>query len=430
MRELQVRMPKFSMAQEEGQLLAWLKSEGDEINAGDTLCEVATDKVNMEVESPYSGTLLKLVVSADEAVPVGEVIAIVATEADDLLEGLLDGPVGDADAEPAEGPNDDVQPPSSETPRPPNERPHPPSRKAGRPAMPGVRRRAAELGVNLESVRGTGRQNAITMTDIERATAYANAAAPSPESAEPAPSPSARSPEPSVSVPSRTPAAQSEVVDPQFADALEGRRRAIRTVVAKRMTQSATVPQFTVFVDVDLEEIEAHRSGVGWTTLWVHALSTALRREPQLNVLFGNDGPKTQQHVGVSVAADTPIGLLAPVVRDADQTNLPELDGHVRDMVARARNGRLAPSDLDGGTVTLSNLGSFDVDFFQALVTPPQVAVLSVGAITHRAVVLHGGIAARLQCRVGLTVDHRVADGADAARLLQRLSQIMRGGGN
>jgi pyruvate dehydrogenase E2 component (dihydrolipoamide acetyltransferase) len=215
-------------------------------------------------------------------------------------------------------------------------------------------------------------------------------------------------------------------VDPAFADALAARRRSVRAAVTRAMTASAAVPQFTVFADLDLEPLTAERGRIGWTALLVRALAVTLRDAPTLNALSTTDGVRPQDHVGVALAADTPVGLLAPVLRDPDRMPVADLDAAVRRTVERARSGRLTAQDLDGATVTVSNLGGWQVTSFQALLTPPQAAVLSVGAIAPRPVVVAGGgLGVRTTCTVGLTVDHRAADGADAARLLADLRTLV-----
>jgi pyruvate dehydrogenase E2 component (dihydrolipoamide acetyltransferase) len=214
-------------------------------------------------------------------------------------------------------------------------------------------------------------------------------------------------------------------VDPGFADALTARRRAVRAAVARAMAASAAIPQFTVFAELDLAALDRDRAGRGWTTLLVRAFATALRGHPALNATWSEQGPQRHRDVGLAVAVDTPVGLLAPVLRDPDQRPLAEVDGELRRLVQRARSGRLAAAELAGATTTVSNLGGFGVNSFQALLTPPHATVLSVGRIGPRPVALAGGgLAARVGCTVGLTVDHRVADGADAARLLADLADL------
>jgi pyruvate dehydrogenase E2 component (dihydrolipoamide acetyltransferase) len=215
-------------------------------------------------------------------------------------------------------------------------------------------------------------------------------------------------------------------VEPGFAGALAVRRRSVRAAVARVMAASAAVPQFTVFAELDLAAADRDRAGIGWTTLLVRAYAVVLRAHPELTAIWAEDGPRDQPDLGIAIAADTPVGLLAPVLRDPDRRPLADLDAALRRLVGQARAGRLGAEDLAGATATVSNLGGFGVTAFQALLTPPQPSVLSVGRIGPRPVALPGGgLVARVGCTVGLTVDHRVADGADAGRLLADLADLL-----
>jgi len=445
MPEIPLIMPKMSMTMSEGEVIGWRKQAGDPVSAGEVVCEVLTDKVDMEVEAPVDGILDRIVANASATVPVGAPIAYIRTEADDLL-GDLFTPAG----------------PNPTTTGGQSERPTPPSRRGPKPALPGARRRAGELGIRLDDLTGTGPSGAISLADVERAAARQPAparsqpadtgtrsatepaatqppAAGQPATAQPtagqpaAGRPSQRRPVTSgPAAPARAaePAATtapSSGVDPGFADALAARRRSVRAAVARVMTASAAVPQFTVFSTLDLAALDQARAAirVGWTTLLIRAFATVLRQHPELNANWGPDGPREQPEITVALAVDTPVGLLAPVLPAPDRGSLSELDRAVRRVAERARTGRLRPSDLDGATTTVSNLGGFGVDSFQALLTPPQATILSLGRIGPQPRVLPGGgLAARVSCTVGLTVDHRAADGADAARLLAELAEL------
>jgi pyruvate dehydrogenase E2 component (dihydrolipoamide acetyltransferase) len=256
-------------------------------------------------------------------------------------------------------------------------------------------------------VDGTGPNGVVTVQDVDRA---AKPAAEPAESAEPAPVP-----EPAPETPG----------SPAFADALAVRRQAIRAAVNRTVTASAAVPQFTVYADLELDALDAARGRVGWTALFVRALALALREHPDLHALWQQDRAVPQQQVGVAIAVDTAVGLLAPVVPDPDRQGIAALDARIRAVVDRARSGRLAGDDLAGATTTLSNLGGYGVSAFQALLTPPQATALSLGAVEQRPVVRHGGIAISTRCTAGLTVDHRIVDGADAARLLATLREVI-----
>jgi pyruvate dehydrogenase E2 component (dihydrolipoamide acetyltransferase) len=190
------------------------------------------------------------------------------------------------------------------------------------------------------------------------------------------------------------------------------------------MVQSAAVPQFVVFRDLDLEVLAAARGRVSWTALLVAAHATALRGDPALHAVWAGERREPLEHLRVAVAVDTPHGLLAPTLPDPDRMPVAELDRAVGALAARAREGRLSLDDLRPGATTVSNLGGMGVDAFTALLTPPQATALSVGGVGPVPVAVPGGVGTRVRCRVGLAVDHRVADGADAARLLARLQAL------
>jgi pyruvate dehydrogenase E2 component (dihydrolipoamide acetyltransferase) len=195
------------------------------------------------------------------------------------------------------------------------------------------------------------------------------------------------------------------------------------------MIASATVPQFTVFAEFDLEAASRVRRRIGWSTLLMRALARAIRAYPQVNAGWDDaaNGPAAaKDSVGVALAADTAIGLLAPVIRDPDLLPIDEQDTLIRATIARARAGKLTGADLQGGTTTLSNLGGFGVPSFTSLLTPPQATSMSAGAISERPMVIRGGLTARLGVTVGLTIDHRPIDGADGARVLADMQELFR----
>jgi pyruvate dehydrogenase E2 component (dihydrolipoamide acetyltransferase) len=398
MREVDVPMPKLSMTMAEGELIEWRKQEGEPVSAGEVICEVLSDKVEMEVESPAEGTLLRHRAAEGEMVAVGAPIATIATEAEDLIGDLLarsgDGAASSADATPETAaepaPETEAFPESRPAAEPP---PAPPARKGPRPAVPAARRRAAELGVDLDQAEAGGADGVVRLADVERAAAKA--------SEEPA---------------RAAPAAPAERAE-----------RAERAVPAG---PGGGVPQLTVFVDADLEALAARRGALGWSSVLVIAAARALRANPRLNSVWRDGGVVQEEAVRVAVAVDGPDGLVAPVVDDPDRTPADRLAQRLRRLADRARRGRLEKAELEGATFTLSNLGALGADAFQAPVTSPQVATLSVGVVAPRAVVRDGAtvtrtVVARLGCRLGLSVDQRVADGADAARYLADLRELL-----
>jgi pyruvate dehydrogenase E2 component (dihydrolipoamide acetyltransferase) len=432
--EIPLPMPKMSMTMETGEMISWSVAAGDTVKSGDVLAEVQTDKVDMEVESPVDGVIARLVAQPGDVVDVGAPIAFILSESDDLMAGLFDPPP-DGASEPAT-PGSDVAPAGPDrngSARGPKAA-TPVSRKGPLPAVPKARRRAAELNVSLEDVRPTGPGGVITVEDVELVGRGTNGAATAPVAPAPAaapappPAPAAARPAPAAVAPARPAAAPAPSADdPGFADALAPRRKAIRSAIARTMTASASIPQFTVFTELDLEAASRVRGRIGWTTLLMRGLARAIRQYPQVNAGWddaANAPAAPKDTVGVALAADTAIGLLAPVIRDPDLLPIQEQDALIRATIARARTGKLTGPDLQGGTTTLSNLGGFGVPSFTSLLTPPQATALSAGSISERPMVVRGGLTARLGVTVGLTIDHRPIDGADGARVLADLREM------
>jgi pyruvate dehydrogenase E2 component (dihydrolipoamide acetyltransferase) len=440
MGEIAVRMPKFSMAQQEGTLISWVKHESDVVSAGDVLCEVATDKVDMEVEAPVSGTLTRLLATEDQTVAVGEPIAYIASDSADLLDGLLDVEAtaqGTEDPRGTAGGGDGVgvgiggSQESREVPETAG------AAARGLRALPGARRRAAELGLSLGAITGTGPGQAVTTSDVEAASAGKAAVAGEAVAGEAAsigPTASMRSaasigPTAQPSLAAAGPADDGLVQPPGqadlgYAELLADLRRQRQSAITSTVMMSTAIPQFTMFAALDLELAARQQPGREWTALLARVLGAALRQSPALNVTWRDGRLESVSRIGVAIAADTPVGMLAPVLADPDRADPVTLDSRVAELKDCVRNGTLGFCDLGGATVMLCDLGSFGVEAFQVPVTPPLVAALSVGVIGPRPVVAGGGLATRTMCQVGLTVDHRVADAADAARFLRRIRAI------
>jgi pyruvate dehydrogenase E2 component (dihydrolipoamide acetyltransferase) len=403
MPEVQVPMPKLSMTMEEGELVAWRKHEGDTVRAGEVICEVNSDKVEMEVESPADGTLVRLAAAEGEVVAVGAPIATLDTEAEDLLGGLLDAPAAEAAEEAA-------APPPTEAPAA-DGAPQPAAPAAGpTPVVPAARRRAAELGVDLAAVQGSGRNGLVRVADVEAA------AAPAP----PAPAPAA------------PPAGDGDVEEVPLSP--------MRRVVARRLTESMqSAPHFYLTVRVDVTRLLALRAElndqlaaggqdlkVSVNDLLVKACAGLLAANRQLNVSFGGDKLLVHRrvHVGVAVAVDG--GLLVPVVRDADQKSLTQLAREAGELVERARTGRLGADEMGGGTFTVSNLGMLGVEQFTAVINPPEAAILAVGAAGPEPLVTGDGqVEIRQVLRLTLSIDHRAVDGATGAAFLAQLKDVL-----
>ncbi|TFD69460.1 dihydrolipoamide acetyltransferase family protein [Cryobacterium ruanii] len=436
--DLPLTMPKMSMTMEEGTMVAWLKNEGDFVKAGEAICEVATDKVDMEVESPFDGTLARIMAFENDVIKVGVAIGMITTDADDLLGGVFDEPVPEAYVEPVRPIKSAIVAPEAaailavpaSTPVAATlaATPAPVVTAASAataewmPAVPLARVIAREHGLELRTIMPTGPWGTIRVADVEGAIFGTTGA------------PIARAVPAHIVAPAPAPAPVPEAVvapaaDAPSIDAAAGRRRRTRLQVARVMTASALVPQFTAFLELDLSKLARVRKtelgGASWTALLVRAQALALRGLPQLNATWTTDGAVPKDDIGIALAIDAPNGLLAPVLRNPDAVPLAELVREINEVIVAARDGKTDPSRLTGGTSVFSNLGGLGVDSFNALLTPPQATALSAGAVKDRIVITDGAFGARLTCIVGITVDHRVADGGDAARFLASLKEIV-----
>lgn len=423
MHDIPVVMPKMSMTMTEGELVAWHIQEGDTVEAGQVICDVATDKVDMEVEAPAAGTVGRLLAEPGAVVQVGEPLAHITGESEDLLAGLLtttpDAASGAITQEPPQPPDSDRPEPLIPTQEPdlPDDLPDAPGKAealivAAGPAavgfadvtgpakilaLPGARRRAADNGLRLDLIPGSGPGGVITFRDVAEATGKSR---------------------PLENGVTNTSAATGK--DTTEDDVLR-RRRAVRTKHAGRLLESTAIPQSTIWRELDLDRLAQRRGGVSWTTLLLRALATALRETPELAATRTAERPQ----VVITLAVDSVYGLLAASFTDPDLGTVEEADTEVRRTVDRARYGRVDPAHLTPGTVGLYSLGPLGAERFTTPVTPPQTAVLTVGAIGERVAVTGGGIHVRTGCTVGLAVDHRVADAADGARLLGVLASAV-----
>jgi pyruvate dehydrogenase E2 component (dihydrolipoamide acetyltransferase) len=425
MREIEVPMPKLSMTMEEGELIAWVKQEGEQVRAGDVIAEVNSDKVEMEVESPADGTLVRHTATEGDVVPVGAPIATLATEAEDLLGGLF-GPADDGSAASGDGATTaeaaaDEEKTAAETETAGAVGATPAAPAAVRtPVVPAARRRAAELGVDLATVTGTGGDGLVRVDDVEAAAAAPAGAVDS--GAEPG----------TGSVPAAPAAAEGDVEEVPLS--------AMRRTVARRLVESMrSTPHFYLTITVDAEALLAFRAElnrqlqgggedlkVSVNDLIVKACAGLLRTNPDLNVSFGGDKLLLHRrvHVGIAVALDG--GLIVPVIRDADTKALTQVAREARELIGRAREGRLAAAELTGGTFTVSNLGMYGIDQFTAVINPPEAAILAVGAAVAEPVATEdGALEVHRRMRLTLSIDHRALDGATGAGFLAQLKSVL-----
>jgi pyruvate dehydrogenase E2 component (dihydrolipoamide acetyltransferase) len=377
-------MPALEMAQETGKLLAWRKKEGDRVTKGEPLLEIETDKAVVEIEAPADGVLAGVKSHEGAVVPVGETIAWIVAPGEQPPSAVTTSQgTGRATTTPSR-PSAAVaisEPPSTQ----------------GVQISPKARRLAKEQGVDIDRVHGTGPGGSITTEDILAA------------------------------VPSRT--------EPPKGGALSS----IARLMAERTTQSwTTVPHFYVVRDVDVSLlVEAHKRSVpaieklrgvhpSLTDFLVGLTARILERHPAMNSSWTGEGVRPNTEVNISLAMAVSEGVVAAVIHKANTLELGEIAALRHRLAERARAGRLHPSDITGGTFTISNLGMYKVDSFTAIITPPQAAILAVGAIVDRVVALDAKPAIRPTMTLTLASDHRVVDGARAAAFLNDLSDAIR----
>lgn len=374
---ISVVMPALEMAQETGRLVAWRKKEGEHVVKGEPLLEVETDKAVMEVEAAADGVLAGITAEVGTDIPVGKTIAWILAPGErvpaDEAEGQISGRAVTiatkvSEPVPTTGPN------SGEAVR----------------ISPKARRLAQERGVDLTRIPGTGPEGVITAEDVTAAAEKLSAAAPTSSS--------------------------------------------VARLMAERTTHSwTTIPHFFLTRDVDVsslviaKETLAGKStpSVTYTDLLVAAVAQLLRQHPRVNSSFVDGSLRTNSDVNVALAISVSDAVVTGVIPQADKLEIREIAEKRRALAERARALRLSPADVSGGTFTLSNLGMFGVDAFQAIIVPPQAAILAVGRIRDRVISLDGEIAIRPTMSLTLSCDHRVLDGATAAKFLQDLADTL-----
>lgn len=415
-----VEMPKMGDTMEEGKILRWIKREGDEVKKGEALAEVETDKVNIDIEAFASGILRKIVISEGESAPIGAPIAYI---------GAADEPVPDgAGAEKGNGnaTNGKVQKGQAKSPAPTASAPTtaaapavvlPTTESGGRVFIsPLARRLAEEHQIDYRQIRGTGPNGRIIKLDVESALKQGV---------------------PTTAAPVFTFEPQPVSID--AGEVVEIPLTTMRRTIAKRLTQSMqSAPHFYVTSVIDTGKLgelraqintyaatDADPVKVSFNDLIIKAVAVALVRMPQVNVSFAEDRliQKKQVHIGVAVALEQ--GLIVPVLHNADTRGILDIAREAKRLADAARTNKLRPEDLSGGTFTISNLGSFGVDSFTAVINPPESAILAVGAITPTPAVVDGQVVVRERMKVTLSSDHRALDGAVAARFLQEVKRLL-----
>jgi pyruvate dehydrogenase E2 component (dihydrolipoamide acetyltransferase) len=448
-----IEMPKMGDTMEEGKILRWIKHEGDQVKKGESLAEVETDKVNIEIESFASGILRKILVPEGDSAPIGAGIALVGAPDEPLPENAVSNGAGKSALAGTQGQYD------GKTPAPSASVSHqatmtiansvapqpvpaamintqaPSTGESGRIFIsPIARRLAEEHHIDYSYIRGTGPNGRIIKMDIEAAVAQAARQPIAAIASQPAASPVTAAPAPAVPFqPEQTPAAidTGEVVEIPLTS--------MRRTIAKRLSQSMqTAPHFYVTSVIDTgkladlrQQINAYAANdsepikVSFNDLIIKAVARALVRMPQVNISFAEDRliQKKSVHIGMAVALEQ--GLIVPVLHNVDRQGILDIARESQRLVEAARTGKLRPEDLSGGTFTVSNLGMFDVESFTAVINPPEAAILAIGSITPTPVVVDGQVVVRNRMKVTLSSDHRAIDGATAARFLQEVKRLL-----
>lgn len=408
---IKIEMPKLSDTMEEGVIAAWNVKEGDQVEAGDIIAEVETDKATMEVEAFDEGTVLKILVDEGDAVPLGGLMAVLGEEGEDISEILEDagGDSGapdkkDEDTEDAGSKESE----ESETPSAPKSESSSGSSSSddGRiKASPLARNMAEDKGIDLARVDGSGPGGRIIKVDIEN---YKEEAQPS---------------------------AATSAQSFQSLESREVKVSQMRKTIARRLSESKfSNPHFYETIDIDMKPAIAARKAINDTNedvkisfndIVVKACATALTRHQAVNSSWHDDVIKEHGDVHVAVAVAIDEGLMTPVIRHTDQKGLAQISQETRELAGKARDRKLQPEEMEGSTFTISNLGMFGIEEFTAIINPPNACILAVGAIRDVPVVENGEVVPGKRMKVTLSSDHRIVDGAKAAEFLNTVRNLL-----
>jgi pyruvate dehydrogenase E2 component (dihydrolipoamide acetyltransferase) len=464
-----VHMEALSPTMEEGQLVKWLKSEGDAISEGDVLAEIETDKATMELVARGSGVLQNVTLKEGQTAPVGDVIAVIAGEGEEVesapapagdtaaagkSDAAADGAVAEKGAAPERGSEASGRPEDQEKSTPAAEETgsrdtaegaEPKEARGGTDrgaqggsgtsareergngrdarvkASPLARRLAEEAGVELSTVEGTGPGGRITKRDIEAAKGDAGAARPAEaDGAEAMPAAAARAP-----VPAGGPDTEEVPVTQ------------MRKTIAKRLAQSiGPIPTFYLTIECDMTRLMELRGRVNRTLekdgvkasindFIIRAVAAALAQHPEVNASWGDNAIMRHHRVHIGVAVAVEDGLITPIVRDAHAKRVRDIAVEVRELAGRAREKKLKPEEYTGATFSVSNLGMFGIVEFTAIINPPESGIIAVGAVEEKVVVEDGEMVVRPRMRMTMSCDHRVVDGATGAKFLQTLREMI-----
>lgn len=405
-----IKMPRLSDTMEEGTVAAWLKKVGDEVEEGDILAEIETDKATMEFESFYSGQLLYIGIQEGESAPVDEVLAIIGPAGTNVEAVLKAKPTSKTE--------------TATTTETEKIAPQDATKKAEKSLNSGqrifvsplARKIAAEKGIDLMAVKGSGDHGRIVKRDVENFVPSKDVIAP-------------------AAVAETKTTSESQVTTPQILPIGEEhfeevKNSQMRKVIAKRLSESKfTAPHYYLMIEVDMDNAMASRvkinslpdTKVSFNDMVVKACAMALKKHPQVNTSWNGDTTRYNQHIHVGVAVAVDEGLVVPVLKFTDQMSLTQIGTLVKDLAGRARVKKLTPAEMEGSTFTVSNLGMFGILEFTSIINQPNSAILSVGTIVEKPVVKNGQIVVGNTMKISLACDHRTVDGATGAQFLQTL---------
>ena len=416
-------MPSLGHTMEKGKVIEWLKHEGDPIAKGEPLVVIETDKVITEVESPADGVVLRIVVPSEEERPIGALLAVLGAQGEQVSEVELQQMLGPAAVKVPATPTPVVAPAPMVAPRADAA-----ARDGGErlKISPIARKLADELGLDASTIQGTGPGGRITKDDILRVAEAAKTAAPAAVSVTTAPATPA--PVSVTATPTRGRLGVSSTIP----------LRGMRGRVAERMFQSwNTIPRVTEVMQVDMSATVAFREAmlgqweqqyglrISLNDMITKAVAMALQRQPRLNATLVDQEVRLHDSVNVGIAVNLDEGLIVPVIFNADQKDLGQIAREGRDLAEKARAGRLQLDEISDGTFTITNLGTTGIELFTPIINPPQVAILGVGMVQRRPIVVGDALAIRPAVYLSLVFDHRAVDGVPAANFLQEVKRLL-----
>lgn len=394
-------MPKLGMTMTSGKITKWLKKEGDKVEQGEPLLEIETDKVTMEEEATYSGVLLKILAKEGETVPVNQPIAIIGQQGENVEDLLKQSNIIEEQKEPHQNePIEETKKPISQ-----GEQTSIPTKPR---ATPVARKIAKEHDIDLTQIKGSGPSGRIQRKDVEEYLKNLQ-----------------QRKLPIQEEPKSQPVSYTRTIP------LTG----MRGIIANKMKQSVnTAPHYYVTMDINMEEIlklrealseKVQNAKISINTFIIKAVALAIKKYPIINSFVDNDQIILKEQINIGLAVALEEGLIVPVIREADKKGLSEIAYEERQLIEKAREGKLTPDEYSGGSFTISNLGMFDVTRFTAIINQPEVAILAVGKIKDTPIVQNGQIGIKPIMEVTLSSDHRVIDGAVAAKFLKKIKEIL-----